>query len=352
VIERRTQKRLIKLSEEQLDLKFKRARKMHSFCSRHFLSTDFLRKHSDKWDTNAWKMITWQQQLDEQFINDFKDKLCWRAISVHYKMDSDFFEKNISLLDIESVVRRNRFDEVVLQKLLDNQYGNSNVVNSYCIFSYQKLSESFIEKNIKHLDKEYKQKRHGSFDLWSTVSATQKLSESFIEKYAEKVNWENISFSQSLSEKFIEKYAKKIHWNKITKSKLSQSFIRKYANRLNWYLVCKNNKLDEDFIKENIERVDFSAISKKSDLSDTFIEEYADKLDWYYLCSNKQLSEHIMDKFSHKLSWWSVSRKQQMSIEFIVKNLDKIKKTYLKLNKKVNQEELDKRGVYVMLELA
>ena len=107
------------------------------------------------------------QQLSEDFIEKYINKVNWGCISQYQTLSEEFIEKHIDKVDWD------------------------------WISIYQTLSESFIEK---HSDKIH----------WGCISQYQTLSEEFIGKHKDKVNWVNISQYQKLSESFIEKYKNKL----------------------------------------------------------------------------------------------------------------------------------------------
>ena len=130
------------------------------------------------------------EELFENFIEKYADKVDWKYISVYQKLSETFIEKH------------------------------TDEVNWGCISECQKLSETFIEKHADKVD-------------WEYISKYQKLSETFIEKHADKVNWGRISKYQKLSETFIESHTDEVDWDWISEyQKLSEAFIERYTNIL------------------------------------------------------------------------------------------------------------------------
>ena len=161
-----------------------------------------------------WYYISINQQLSEEFIGKFKDKVDWNYISEYQPLSEDFIEK-----------------------FQDKVHWNK-------ISIYQPLSKEFIDK--------FKDKVN-----WYYISIYQQLSEEFIEKFKFKVNWHNISGYQKLSEDFIEKFKDKVNWNYISRyQKLSEDFIEKFKDKVNWDNISRYQKLSEEFIEKFQYKVD------------------------------------------------------------------------------------------------
>ena len=54
------------------------------------LSEDLIREFKDKLD---WKMISSKQKLSEDFIRKFQDKVDWASISSEQELSEDFFRE-------------------------------------------------------------------------------------------------------------------------------------------------------------------------------------------------------------------------------------------------------------------
>ena len=122
-----------------------------------------------------WSYISRYQELPEDFIREFKDKVDWCWISIYQKLSENF-----------------------IREFKDK-------VDWFRISIYQKLSENFI--------REFKDCVN-----WCCISARQKLSEDFIREFQDKVDWLWISISQKLSNEFIEEFKDKLYLNKIKES--------------------------------------------------------------------------------------------------------------------------------------
>lgn len=195
-----------------------------------------------------WADISEHQNLSEEFIREFQDKVNWLPISKYQKLS-------------ESFIREFR-----------------DKVNWLLISIYQSLSEDFIREFQDKVD-------------WYHISTRKKLSESFIREFKDYVDWELISMFQKLSENFIRELQDKIYWwsHISAYQKLSENFIREFKDKVNWACILAYQKLSEPFIREFEDYVDWYCISKYQKLSNEFIEEFKDKLNldeikesWHY----------------------------------------------------------------------
>ena len=119
-------------------------------------------------DESSWWNISAYDELSEEFIEKYADRVDWDCISKYQKLSEQFIERH------------------------------KDKVNWYYISMYQELSEKFIEK---HEDKVN----------WYYISMRQKLSESFIEKHEDKVYWSCLSKYQKISKNLIKKYKDRIN---------------------------------------------------------------------------------------------------------------------------------------------
>lgn len=168
-----------------------------SLCSTQYLKEDFIREIiSENPEKIDFYGLSWAKlDLSVSFIKEFKGNLDFQAIATQYYLDTPFMyefvnaklqKENDNYLEIETLLEFQEFEN--LTDFL-NIYVLSNVkelnyikVNDQLLAAtrYQKLPESFIEKNLKYLN-------------WDYISLYQNLSLLFIEKYKENIQWFNLS---------------------------------------------------------------------------------------------------------------------------------------------------------------
>ena len=136
------------------------------------LTEDFIRKFADKVD---WYCISEYQHLSEDFIREFADKVNWCPISIYQHLSEEF-----------------------IREFADR-------VNWICISEYQYLSEDFIREFKDRVD-------------WFYISEHQRLSEDFIREFKDKLDWDWISKYQYLSEDFIREFSVRLDWFHIADS--------------------------------------------------------------------------------------------------------------------------------------
>ena len=98
----------------------------YTFYLDNNLSEDFIREFQDKVD---WLYISKFQTLSEDFIREFKDKVWWRNIFVEQKLSEDF-----------------------ILEFKDEAYAYNYWTYA---FEFQQLSEEFKNKIINELDSKY-----------------------------------------------------------------------------------------------------------------------------------------------------------------------------------------------------
>jgi len=179
----------IKKYKQQLDIK--------SLCSTQYLTENFIREvifeTPEKIDFYG---LSWAKlDMSLNFIREFKGNLDFQAIATQYFLDTKFIYEFVNApkqkeennyLDIKTLLEFQEFDSLtdflniyVMSNLEENNYTDIND-QLLAATRYQKLPESFIEKNLKYLN-------------WDYISLYQNLSLSFVEKYKENLNWYNLS---------------------------------------------------------------------------------------------------------------------------------------------------------------
>lgn len=129
------------------------------------LSEENIIKYSDKLD---WVKLSENQKLSENIIREFQDKVHWNLISMNQKLSEDFIREFQDKVNWDSI--------------------------SY----FQNISEGFIREFIDKIE-------------WTAISFYSKLSEEFIREYASKLDWEGINEKQThLSKEFIDEMKTKL----------------------------------------------------------------------------------------------------------------------------------------------
>lgn len=117
-------------------------------CEYCKMDTKTLRKLVKYFDNKAWYYVSRYQKLDEEFINDFNDKLDWKVVSQKQKMNMSMIRENADNLNWREVCGK------------------------------RKLTEDFMEEHINKLQ-------------WSEVTDHQRMSDKFIIKHKDKIKWDN-----------------------------------------------------------------------------------------------------------------------------------------------------------------
>ena len=87
-----------------------------------------------------WRGISANQNLSEEFIEKFQDKVNWRIISANQKLSEKIIKKFQNRVDWDNISIYQKLSEKFIEEFLDKVYCDA-------IVRYQKLSEEFIFKH-------------------------------------------------------------------------------------------------------------------------------------------------------------------------------------------------------------
>ena len=197
---------------------------------KHFEIKCLVREFKDQ--CKVWHLISEYQNLSEDFIREFQDKLYWCYISQFQHLSENFI--------------REFQNKVLWDQICGHQY----------------LSEDFI--------REFQDKVH-----WGFISRHQILSEGFIREFHNRINWIAISIEQHLPEDLIRKFQNKVHWGFICMyQNLSEDFIKEFQDKMHWSSIFTYQNLSEDFIREFKHKMSYSQILINQRLSEDFRKEF------------------------------------------------------------------------------
>jgi hypothetical protein len=218
------------------------------------LSMSFLSEFTDKFDNGYWEYVSKYQSLSEEFMKCNFRKLNWMKILTSHKLSCEFILSIIEKLNgyKNVIIENQKLCEVCIEKMC-NRY-NKSIMRDVC--QYQKLSESFIEKNMyrvslrdvlryQKLSEEFLARNELNFEKedWMLISMYQELSEKFIIEYKTKLNMEKIIQIQKVSRNFLDVHSKLIDWESIScDSELSFSIVCRMSAYVNWSKIWAYNK--------------------------------------------------------------------------------------------------------------
>ena len=122
-----------------------------------------------------WVDISRRQNLSEEFMNEFQDKVNWCLISTYQKLSESFIREFQDKVDWHRISECQALSEDLIREFQDK-------VDWHWISIYQKLSEDFI--------REFQNKV-----FWGLISEYQKLSESFIREFKNRLDFREIKDS-------------------------------------------------------------------------------------------------------------------------------------------------------------
>jgi hypothetical protein len=183
---------------------------------------------------NSWVdiIIDNENELSEEFIELYKNKIDWYIICIYQKFSDKFIERNYKNIQWDTLVIHKNISKYILNKFSDN-------IN------------------------------------WELYSTNPYLNEYIIDIYHDKFNW-NILQLKNSSNKFIQKYIKKINWTNITFDDLNRYSL--YKDYVDWEMLSYHKTLTEDFIIKHEKELSWESISGHQKLSSEFIKKYKHKL--------------------------------------------------------------------------
>ena len=117
--------------------------------NRATMGEELIEKYAWLWEREGlWRSISYHQQLSEQFIDKYKDKLSWKNLCETQRMSEKFIEEHLSYTKMwmDTLVEFHTFSE----QFLDKYFG---MINPVFVARCENLSEEFIKKHFK--DDEY-----------------------------------------------------------------------------------------------------------------------------------------------------------------------------------------------------
>ena len=91
-----------------------------------------------------WASVSKRQDLPEDFIHEFKDKLCWLYICIYQSLTEDFIEKHKSYIPWKWISKYQKLSQKFIHRYRE-------VLNWDMICTYQILSSKFIEEHHRYV---------------------------------------------------------------------------------------------------------------------------------------------------------------------------------------------------------
>ena len=194
-----------------------------------------------------WKYYAKHENLSEADMEKYADYFDWTILCCNQYMSEDFIRKFFNRIDVASILSHKKLSEELIEEICwcceYTEWKN--------VWEYQKVSEAFIEKHIKHA-------------VWHFIPRYQKLSKEFWMKYWNKMDkeifFEKVNLKEGEIRTYIEKAVKDkpeyegIYWAAISEhQKMSEDFIREFASKIKWYHLADNKKklhLSKEFKNE------------------------------------------------------------------------------------------------------
>jgi hypothetical protein len=168
------------------------------------LNNEFIRKYDDKLN---WKLISTYQVIDLELLTDYLDKIDWTNIPLNISASSLINDNTIQLFDKypiwENITCLTNLSNNVLFRYFDKLPFNA-IIN---ILSYRGLNHEFINTIIKKFDMP---------EVWKEISSNQYVSNEFIDLYIDKLDWSELSENYPFKGTDLTKYNKYIDYKKLS----------------------------------------------------------------------------------------------------------------------------------------
>jgi hypothetical protein len=318
-----------------------------------YFSSNFLKRHINRFTPDQWRLITNYQVLTEKFIIEYAHFIDFKNL-VYCKLPSyNFIER------YKHKINWNLISEIenIPQKFIINYEKFLNIpLLTYSSTVPQQILKCNINTILSH----------------GVSLSKQPLTEDFLHKYGKKLissNEENkVINAINLSNKFLENYVNIIGWENLSKcTNLSQSFMRKHKDSLCWWNICLFQNLTDNFIEDhkyklfeyeplNMSHLLWKWVLAKPSISDkykiktykelnssgclllsrtapeSYLTKYENLINWSHIYHYNKLSEnlinsHISENFPFKKNvdfWRLISKYQTRSESFIEMHKNKL----------------------------
>jgi hypothetical protein len=296
--------------------------------SRNNLSEAFYEKYLERFQLGLLIDIP---VISLEFIERHIDSIPRDVLSQCEKLTESFIIKNIKYINLYVLSIHNK-------SLTENFYYYLDVdLNNKIIWPrFDGLEEKRRENPIDELD-------------WTSLSrGSPLLSERFFERYINKVDWRAISANRYLPQSFFERHIDKpLDLQYLAENPtLSDDFFERYITDTDiWKYISYRDNVSEALLERHLEYLDWVLIVRNDTISEDFLTRHADKINFYFIII-KQVSEHFVDRFEQKLGTDFVSdyinRKDNVSESFLEKHIDLINWPLLMMNKNIPLEFFEK----------
>lgn len=320
-----------------------------------YLSSNFLKKHINRFTPYHWSLLTKYQFLTEKFIieyehfinfNDlvynklpsynfierYKYKIDWNSISEIENIPQKFIIKYEKFLNIPLLT----YSSIVPQKLLERHI-NTILVHGVSL-SKQPLTEDFLHKYGKKLIFKNEENK--------IVNAIN-LSDEFLQKYAVIIGWENLSKCLNLPQRFMRKNKDSLcWWNICLVQNLTDNFVEDYKYKLFdykptnicdlfWKWVLAKPSISDDYKIKMYKELNISGdILFSRNVPELYLTKYEQIVNWIQIYNYNKLSETMINshistnfKFNDYKSvdfWELISKYQTLSESFIITHKNKL----------------------------
>ncbi|KAF2905105.1 hypothetical protein ILUMI_01089 [Ignelater luminosus] len=211
-----------------------------------------------------WKHVYEDHKLLDEFLDEFRDNydwtvmydhsaICWFDVAEALIFSEEFIKEfNKGEMIWYYICKRQELSEEFIRKYKDR-------VNWFAVSRYQKLSQDFliefrdrIKWGVVSVDlSEELIREHKDEVNWNAICRKRILSEEFIREFRTCVNWYIVTCYQELSESFIREFEESVYWENISQCQdLSENFVKEYKDKISWVHLSYNNKMPEKLVRK------------------------------------------------------------------------------------------------------
>ncbi len=242
--------------------------------------------------------------------NDLFDEFAWRAMSTNQTLNEDFILRHMDKLDMNTLAKVKYLSTKLLWKifnLLDTE-------TLEWIAVYYPMTEQLAKLFAKRYPMEI---------VWMRVSQCRYLSDSFMIRYASMLDWTEISRSGIIStDEQLFLFFTYLDWSCICEyMHFSNIVLVVFAQYIDWSLVLRTHMLSVPMIqymmKINVWTLyDLECLCQYQIVPENILEEYPDYFNWTIACKYQRFSQEFMTRNAERLDWIEVSKNQHLSWAF------------------------------------
>lgn len=243
-----------------------------------------------------WDQIS-NRNLSLEFVTEYKDYLNWTIIS-RKSYPSIYYKLFIDKLDWKVICSHKKLDPKFIKK-----YSKYMVWD--CITIYGCITDDIF---IEYFEELYCSKNFNSIFENPNCTVSCDVFDKYT-SYFENTTWKKISSYQHITFEFVDKYINNLHWGKLCYNlTFNQDQIIKYKKYIKWNKLSSRSIMNcsTDYQKEILSHITDSSIIirliESGYVNSSALESITDPNIWKSISYNAAVSETFIIKYKNKIS--------------------------------------------------